>query len=136
MGSTHSVGFLAHHHKHNVKLKTAHFKILIKRANKCEQGFSIHVYDKHLPICNMISLHTHICDAGARSSVKILLSKAQRIPYSWQRIAPLPGNGNSHLDGLQVKAYQEYPAPSPPLPQNWNLSWRTSVLILPRMPLP
>ena len=47
-----------------------------------------------------LSLHTHsmwetICDAGARSSVKIYLSKSHGIPYSWQRIPP-PPTGTAH----------------------------------------
>ena len=33
------------------------------------------------------------------------------------------------MDGLQLKAYQEYPPPS----QNWNLSWRTWGLGLARI---
>ena len=42
--TTHSVRFSARHHKHNVKQKTACFKILIKWAKnvKCEQGFRVH----------------------------------------------------------------------------------------------
>ena len=47
-------------------------------------------------------------------SVKILLLKSHRIPYSWQKIPPPP------LMKLWFWASQEYPTS-----QNWDFSWRT-----------
>ena len=60
----------------------------------------------------LVSTQTHvviICDAVAKSSVNILLSKYHRIPYSWQRLSP------------------------PPPTHTCNFSWRTLGVSFPRI---
>ena len=58
-----------------------------------------------------------ICDAVARSNVKILLSKPHKIPYSWTKNTPFP-EMKILMCGLWFWAHQEYPPPPKPPPSS------------------